>query len=424
MASKTMSAPAVPGSYWAQASPYGDVLPVPVRGAGSKIYDAEGREYIDYLLGSGPMILGHKHPAVLAALREQLERGTQFFYMTAEAMELAEEVVRAVPCAEALRFSVSGTEATHYALRFARAYTGREKVLKFEGGFHGAHDYVSMSHAPKKVSPYPRPIPDSGGIPDRIQDLVLIAPYNDLATTAQLIDEYGDDIAAVIVEPLQRYITPKPDFWHGLREITRRNGIVLIYDEIVTGFRLAYGGAQEYYGVIPDLAVLGKALGGGIALSGIAGPHDIIDLSDISNSGKENYVEQLGTFKGSPLAIVAGLATLKVLQQPGVYERLHAAGARLRSGLSEILSDYGAPYRVYGEGPTFKVVFIDHDVVTHRDGFDADAKLLSRFERALVQGGLNIRPGMRHYVSLAHTNEDIDRTLEIAANAARETLPR
>ncbi|MFN8455967.1 MAG: aspartate aminotransferase family protein [Anaerolineae bacterium] len=423
MKAKTIDSSIIPGAFWHQGSK--DVDVIPARGQGSKVYDTQGREYIDYLLGSGPMILGHNHPAVTAALREQLERGIQFFFMTSEAMTLAEELARAIPCAEAVRYSVTGTEATFYALRFARAYTGREKILKFEGGYHGGHDYTLLSHASRlNPLPFPQAQPDSAGIPGVIPELVLVAPYNDLATTEQIIAEHAGELAAVILEPYQRYFAPQPGFLAGLREITRHYGILLIYDEIVTGFRLAYGGAQEYYGVVPDLAVFGKALGGGLPISAIVGPHDIIDLCDVKYKNIDKYVDQLGTFKGNPLAVVAALAVLEQLRQPGVYERLHALGARLRAGLSDILSEYSTPFRVYGEGPTFKAVFVDHDIHNHREALDADQALENRFEQALLRGGLFIRPGMRHYISLAHTDEDIERTLEIAAVAARETLPR
>lgn len=425
MTTETVSAipSVIPGGYWRQYH-RSDIDVVPVRAAGSKIYDAQGREYVDYLLGSGPLILGHGHAAVLAAIREQLERGVQFYFLSPEAMTLAEEIVRAVPCAEAVRFSVTGAEGTSYALRFARAFTGREKILKFEGAYHGGHDYAMMSFSPRQRLPFPQAEPDSAGIPEAIRDLVLVAPFNDLQTTEEIVTQHGDELAAVIVEPYQRYIAPQSGFLAGLRELTRRNGVLLVYDEVVTGFRLAYGGAQEYYGVVPDIAVLGKALGGGLALSAIAGPRDIIDLCAPENEARDDHVEQLGTFNANPLAVGAGLATLEQLRAPGVYERLHALGNRLRAGLADILSEYSAPFRVYGEGSTFKVMFVDHDIVTHRDAVGADRALLGRFERAWVERGLFITPGLRHYVSLAHSDDDIDRTLEIMAAAARATLPR
>ncbi|MFN8591119.1 MAG: aminotransferase class III-fold pyridoxal phosphate-dependent enzyme [Thermomicrobiales bacterium] len=413
----------IPGAYWRQYHE-SDIDVVPVRGEGAKVYDASGREYIDYLLGSGPLILGHRHPAVTQALHEQIDRGTQFFFLTPEAMTLAEQLVAAVPCAESVRFGVSGAEAIASALRFARASTGREKILKFEGGFHGGHDFALMSSYPRTLAPWPEATADSAGIPAAIRDLVLIAPFNDLATTEAIIAAHGDEIAAVIVEPIQRFISPQPGFLQGLRDVTRRHGQLLIFDEIVTGFRLAYGGAQEHYEVTPDLAVLGKAFGGGLPLSAVVGAHDVLELCAPEREGRADHVQQLGTFNANPLSVAAALATLEQLRQPGVYERLYALGAAMRAGLTEILSGYSAPFRVFGEGPTFKVVFIDHDIVQYRDAKGADRELLRRFERAWVDGGLFITPGLRHYVSLAHSDADIARTLEIIDQAARETLPR
>jgi glutamate-1-semialdehyde 2,1-aminomutase len=413
----------IPGGYWRQYH-RADIDVVPVRGEGSKIYDAQGREYIDYVLGSGPLILGHQHPAVKRALHEQIDRGTQFFFLPPEAMTLAEELVAAVPCAQAVRFGISGAEGIASALRFARAGTGRQKILKFEGGFHGGHDFALMSSEPRERYPWPEARPDSAGIPDAIREQVLIAPFNDLATTEAIIAAHHDELAAVIVEPYQRYIAPRPGFLAGLRELTQRHGILLIFDEIVTGFRLAYGGAQEYYGVTPDLAVLGKALGGGLPLSAVVGSPELLGLCAPENERNANFVQQIGTFNANPLSVAASRATLAQLRQPGVYERLHAIGERLRAGLREILSCYAAPVRVYGEGSTFKVVFIDHDVVDYRDAATADRELLRRFERALVAGRLFITPGQRHYMSLAHSDEDLARTLEIVEQAAQVTLPR
>jgi glutamate-1-semialdehyde 2,1-aminomutase len=413
----------IPGAYWRQYHE-SDIDVVPVRGDGSKVYDTDGREYIDYLLGSGPLILGHRHPAVAEALHAQIERGTQFFFLSPEAMTLAEEIVNAVPCAESVRFGVSGAEAIASALRFARASTGRQKILKFEGGFHGGHDFALMSSSPRTSAPWPEATADSAGIPDAIRELVLIAPFNDLDTTEAIVEQHRDELAAMIVEPYQRYIAPQPGFLAGLRELTRRHGIVLIFDEIVTGFRLAYGGAQEYYGVTPDLAVLGKAFGGGLPLSAVVGPQAILDLCAPENEARPNHVQQLGTFNANPLSVAAALATMEQLRRPGVYQRLHALGAMFRSGLTDILSRYAAPFRVYGEGPTFKVVFIDRDVVNYRDAKEADREMLRRFERAWVEGGLFITPGLRHYISLAHTDEDVARSLEIIELAAQAALPR
>src|SRR6202795_5364328 len=231
-------------------------------GKGSKIYDVSGREYIDYVLASGPLILGHAHPAVVAAVRAQIEGGSTYFMVNEPIIQLAEEICQAVPCAEQVRFTSTGSEATFFALRVARAHRRRDKVLKFEGGFHGTHDAALMSVSPRSPKAFPAALPDSAGIPHAIGEDVLIAPYNDLATAEALIATYHNDLAAVIVEPYQRVIPPAPGFLRGLRDVTRRYGVLLVFDEIVTGFRLAYGGAQEYYGVVPDIAALGKSIAG------------------------------------------------------------------------------------------------------------------------------------------------------------------
>src|SRR5262247_2102003 len=249
-------------------------------GQGTRVYDVEGHCWIDYLLGSGPMILGHAHPEVVAAVQEQLTKGSTFFYLHEKAIRLADTIVDAMPCAEQVRFTSSGSEATFFALRVARAFRGREKILKFEGGFHGTHDYSLMSVGPHAPKAYPAPTPDSAGIPHAIQEHVLIAPFNDLAETEAILAAHHGDLAAVIMEPFQRLIPPDKQFLHGVREITRRFGVPLIFDEIVTGFRFAYGGAQEYYGVVPDLAALGKIVGGGFPLAAVVGREEIMKNFD------------------------------------------------------------------------------------------------------------------------------------------------
>ena len=233
------------------------------RGEGSRIWDVAGREYVDYILGSGPLILGHAHPAVVAAVREQAGLGSTFYGLNEPALHLARRVTEAVPCGGLLRYGSSGTEGTFTALRLARAFTGREKVLKFEGGWHGAHDYAMQSAAPSGPAQYPTPVPDSSGIPGAAARTVLVSPFNDPGAAERLVAEHAGDLAAVIVEPLQRAIRPEPGFLEGLREVTRAHEVLLVFDEIVTGFRLAWGGAQERYGVVPDLAVYGKTISGG-----------------------------------------------------------------------------------------------------------------------------------------------------------------
>src|SRR6266550_5323761 len=306
-------------------------------GRGAYLYDMAGRRYLDYLLGSGPMLLGHAHPAVVEAVERQMGRGTSYFLLNEPAIELAEEIVKAVPCAEQVRYTSSGSEATFFALRVARAFRKREKIMKFEGGFHGTHDYALMSVVPRSPKAFPAPMMDSAGVPHAIEAEVLIAPYNDLATAEALIAAHHDELAAVLIEPYQRTIVPAPGFLAGLRTATRRYDVPLVFDEIVTGFRFAYGGAQEYYGVVPDLAAYGKVVGGGFPLAAVCGRREIMRAFDPQLEGTPDFVAQVGTLNGNPVAAVAGLATLAELRKPGAYARLHRTGRTLRDGLADIV---------------------------------------------------------------------------------------
>ena len=249
-------------------------------GRGGRVWDVSGNEYVDFLLGSGPMFIGHCHPDVMAAVQAQIPRGTTFFANNEHGIRLAAEIVDAVPCAQKVRFVSSGTEADAYAMRVARAFRGRDKILKFEGGYHGMSDYSLMSLAPKRPGNFPQAVPDSPGIPRSVRDEMIIAPFNDAAMAASLIHEHHDELGGVIVEPFQRLLPPKPGFLQALRDATSEHGIPLIFDEVVTGFRFSYGGAQEFYGVTPDLCTLGKIIGGGFPLAAIAGREDIMSLFD------------------------------------------------------------------------------------------------------------------------------------------------
>lgn len=381
-------------------------------GHGAYLWDTNGRRYIDYLLGSGPMLLGHAHPAVVAAVERQLGRGSTYMLLNEPVIELAEEIVRAVPCAEQVRFTASGTEATFFALRVARAHRKRDKIMKFEGGWHGTHDYGAMSVSTRSPKAFPAPTPDSSGIPSVLSDSVLVAPYNDLATAEALIAAHHHDLAAVIVEPYQRVIVPAPGFLAGLREVTRRYGVLLIFDEIVTGFRLAYGGAQEYYGVVPDLASYGKVMAGGFPLAAVAGPADIMKHFDPALEGTADYVWQAGTLNGNPIAASAGLATLAELRKPGTYERLHATGRRLRDGLAHAARKHGLAAQVTGEAPVFDILFTDHAIVDYRATLTADASRIRRFNAECLRRGV-VKAVNKIYVSLAHTDADVDATLVV-----------
>jgi glutamate-1-semialdehyde 2,1-aminomutase len=378
-------------------------------GQGSHVYDPEGNAWIDYVLGSGPMLLGHAHPAVVAAVQDQLTKGTTFFLLNDKAIALAEATVEAVACAEQVRFTSSGSEATFFALRVARAFRGRDKIFKFEGGYHGNHDYAMMStEGLSQPQDYPRAVPCSSGIPASIAAEVLIAPYNDLERTSSIIAAHHDELGAVIIEPFQRVLSPLPGFLQGLRDVTAHYGIPLIFDEVVTGFRFAYGGAQAYYGVTPDLAAFGKVLGGGYPLAAVAGKADI--MASFARPDDEGLaVGQVGTLNGNPIAAAAGLATLEVLKQPGTYERLHAVGQRLREQLEATLKEHRVAGQVLGEGPIFHVVFTEQPVHNHRDMLTADAAKQRIFHDELLRHGV-LKPASKGYISLVHSDGDLEVT--------------
>ncbi len=380
-------------------------------GHGSRVVDESGREYVDYLLGSGPMIVGHAHPEVNAAVKAQLERGTTFFANNAHGIALAEALVAAVPCADKVRYASTGTEADAYAIRLARAYRGRSKILKFEGGYHGYSDYGLMSLAPARPGNDYRPSADSAGIPEAVREDILVAPFNDVDAVAGLVAEHGKDIAAVMMEPFQRLIPPLPGFLDAMREITAENDILLVFDEVVTGFRLAYGGAQAYYGVVPDLCTLGKAIGGGFPLSAIAGREEVMALFDREQVGEERFVPQVGTLSGNPVAAAAGVATLEVLARPGTYERLFDVGTRLMEGLSERIVRAGVEAQILGDAPMFDVVFTATEVRNYRDVWRADKAKLAELNRLLLERGI-LKGDNKCYMSTVHDDEDVARTLD------------
>jgi len=378
---------------------------------GSHITDVSGNRYIDYMLGSGPMILGHAHPAVAAAVREQLERGTSYLMVSEPAVRLAEAVVAAVPCAEKACFHGSGSESTFFALRMARAFTGRDKILKFEGAFHGMSDYAAMSNQwTRTPASWPTAVANSAGIPSAVADTVLVAPFNDIETTTAIVDAHAGEIAAVIVEPMQRTIVPAPGFLADLRALTERHGIVLVFDEVVTGFRLAYGGAQEYYGVVPDLAAVGKTVSGGLPISLVCGRADILDLTDPARAASGPHVMQTGTFSGNPLSCAAGLAALGELGRGGVYEGLFAKGRRLMDALQRLLDDAGIPAQVLGEPPAFEVWFAAEPIRDFRSSLRADTDLHGRFTELLVERGI-VKAHEKFFVSTAHDEQDIETTV-------------
>jgi glutamate-1-semialdehyde 2,1-aminomutase len=412
----------LPGACLGQNSLPPELSFVVDHGEGARLVDVRGRTYLDYVLGSGPLLLGHAHPAVVRAVQEQVVRGSTFHWLSEPSIRLAETVVGAVPCAEQVRFVSTGTEATMFACRMARAVTRREKILKFEGGWHGFHDYAMTGNwrVPSEA-PYPYPGPDIGGIPRGALDSVLVAPFNDLAMTERIATERGSELAAIIVEPLQRSIRPRPGFLAGLRELAHHLGALLIFDEVVTGFRLAYGGAQEYYGVLPDLAVYGKALTCGFSLAAIAGRADVMATADPARKGSLDYAGLSGTLSGNALACAAGIAALAELRRPGVYERLHALGERLRSGIARRADRLGVPVQVLADGPIAQVFFIDPeaDLSTDRALRAADGRKATRFGLECLRRGIFTIPGTKLYLSLAHTDADVDWTLDVMEESLR-----
>lgn len=386
-------------------------------GRGGRIYDEAGKEYVDFLLGSGPMFIGHAHPEVTAAVQAQVPLGTTFFGNNRHGIALAEAIVDAVPCAEQVRFVCSGTEADLYAMRAARAFRKRDKILKFEGGYHGMSDYALVSLAPKNPGNFPRGTLDSAGIPKSVVDEMVIAAFNDIEMVESLIEEQKDELAGVIVEPFQRLIPPKPGFLQALRAVTAKHGIPLIFDEVVTGFRFAYGGAQEYYGVTPDLCTLGKIVGGGFALAAIAGRADIMKHFDRLAMTDEDFIFQVGTLSGNPVAAVAGLATLQVLKRPGTYDKVFEAGRELMGALTDLIRKSGLKAQVVGEPPLFDIVFTDQPIKDYRDTLKGDAAMLKRFNQHLRARGI-MKGESKYYVSVAHTRADLDHTI----NAWKEAI--
>ncbi len=388
------------------------------RGKGSRVWDFAGREYIDYHLSSGPVLLGHAHPAITEAVNARLPKGTTYYFLNEPAIALAKRLVEAIPCGQVAHYTGSGTEATFYALRIARAFTKRNKVLKFEGAWHGMHDYGLWGTVPAQPSDYPHARPDSVGVPPQAGETVLVTPFNETARAVAMIERHAHELAAVIVEPLQRVLLPEPGFLQAVREVTKRHGIVMIYDEIVTGFRIAWGGAQERYGVVPDLACYGKAISGGFPMAAIVGDAAIMSVLDARSRPKAEVVWATNTLNGNPICAAAGIAALDVLAQPGVYDGLHRIGAKLRAGLVAAGERHGFAVQAPGEDAVFGVRFTDRRPLrTWMDLTTANKDLGLRWALELLERGLLVNPNEKFYISIAHTEADVDKTLDIADQA-------
>ncbi|MCH2186976.1 aminotransferase class III-fold pyridoxal phosphate-dependent enzyme [Myxococcota bacterium] len=389
-------------------------------GQGPRISDLSGNEYLDYLLGSGPMLVGHAHPVVLKSVTEALQRGSSFLLPTELTVELAQEIVRSTPCAERVVFGNTGSDGVIFAIRLARAYRKRDKVLKFEGAYHGQGDALLMSNqwtaAPAE---FPRPVPNSIGLPAQVQQEVLIAPWNNIDRTADLIERYRDDLACVIAEPMQRTLSPRPGFLEQLRELTLRADVPLIFDEVVTGYRLSYASGQGYYGVTPDLCVLGKSLSAGHPLSVVAGRSDLMKFAEGARRLTGDYVSLTGTYSGNPISCSAALGALALLREPNVYENLFERGRRLMQGCHKAFDDVGIPVQVTGEPPAFEPWFADHEIVDFRSAQKSDHALSSKFGQALLNRGI-LKGHEKFFVSIVHTDQDIDLTIDAIQDAAHE----
>lgn len=387
----------VPGGIVASYLPPAPARLVIERGLGSRVFDVEGREYLDWIMGSASIVLGHAHPAVVEAVSSQVACGTQFYATTEASASLVAELVEAIPCAEQVKLVGDGAEATFYALRLARAATQRDKVLRFSGSYHGHHDYAQVGA--------------TGGIPSVINELVLTSPYNDLASAVAVMEQHADQLAAVIVEPFHRVFAPSTGFLEGLRDAATRLGIVLVFDEVVTGFRLAYGGAQERYGVIPDLACYGKSLGGGLPIGAIAGTRNIMELT-IAGSNNPTPAFVAGTLNGNPLSCAAALATLKVLRETDAYTYLAKLGEQLRAGLREVAAMSALPLHVTGDAGITGVIVADGDPTDPQILASVDRVCAAKLESGLFERGHLVRVPYKWLVSTAHTVDEVDHLLE------------
>ncbi|MFZ5648878.1 MAG: glutamate-1-semialdehyde 2,1-aminomutase [Bacillota bacterium] len=384
------------------------------KGRGALIYDADGNEYIDYVGSWGPLILGHLHPDVTGAIMECLSVGTSFGAPTERETVLARMIVDAMPSVEMVRLVNSGTEATMSAARLARAYTGRKKIVKFEGCYHGHADMFLIKAGSGALT---HGVPTSPGVTPETAADTINASYNNLEGLEEMFKSYGNDIAAAIVEPVpgnMGVVPPKPGFLEGLREITSRFGALLIFDEVITGFRLSYGGAQKLYGVMPDLTCLGKIIGGGLPVGAYGGRKEIMSM--MSPSGP---VYQAGTLSGNPLAVSAGIAALKILGSPGFYEDLERKASRLAAGLAEAAGDSGVKVFFTRVGSMLCGFFTDREVVDFETACTSDTTKYSAFFRSMLEQGIYLAPSQFEaaFISGAHTDEMIDRTVDAASRA-------
>ena len=388
--------------------------PFVIRGNGSKLYDEDGNEYIDYVQSFGPLILGHRHPKVIAALQECLEIGTSFGAPTALETEMAKLVVDMVPSVEMVRMVNSGTEATMSALRVARGYTQRDKIVKFAGNYHGHADHLLIKAGSGALT---LGVPTSPGVPQSIAQNTITAPYNNLETLKEIFAAEGDSIAAVILEPVagnMGCVPPQPGFLEGVRKLTKEYGSLLIFDEVMTGFRVSLGGAQQYYNVDPDLTCLGKVIGGGLPVGAYGGKREIME--QVAPVGP---VYQAGTLSGNPLAMTAGLATLKALKEPGVFEEIEQKAAKLCEGLKAAAEEEGIAVKTTRVGSMFGLFFSDQDIIDFDSVDSCDLGKFTKYFNTMLKEGIYFAPSQFEagFMSLAHTDKDIEHTIAAAKKA-------
>lgn len=388
------------------------------RAEGVTVLATDGRAYQDHLLGSGPLVLGHAHPVVQDAVKKQIAAGSTYYLPSMPTIQLAELIVEYVGSAEKVRYCSDGSEAVFYAMRIARAVTGRERILKFEGGFHGHSDYAYQSFAPEVAGKFPQAQPDSCGVPASTTASVLVARYNDLESVKTVLSRYQDEVAAIVVEPIQRAIEPLPGFLQGLRELANSYGCLLIFDEVVTGFRVDMGGAQALYGVTPDLTALGKSMSGGLPIAAVVGPSDVMDIA--GSTAISNGIYMSGTLNGNPLAAAAGAATISHLSDIAGCEEMTQRGDQLRSGLEATLLRTGIDACVSGPPAFSEVVFGVRQVTSYDDYSRRNREKGVAFGLGLLEKGFLVRPGTKIYVSAVHTEQEIDALIGAASDVLQE----
>jgi len=384
------------------------------RAKGSKIYDVDGNEFIDYVLSWGPMILGHAHPAVVRALKAACEKGTSFGAPTELEITLAKMVTAAVPSMKVVRMVNSGTEATMSAIRLARGVTGRDAVIKFEGAYHGHADSLLVKAGSGAAT---FGVPDSPGVPRGLAKNTITCTYNDIKSVRAVMEKKGRDVACIIVEPVagnMGCVPPVDGFLQGLRSLCDRHGALLIFDEVMTGFRVAYGGAQSIYKVRPDITCLGKVIGGGLPVGAYGGSSELMD-----NVSPVGPVYQAGTLSGNPLAMTAGIETLKLLKRPGVYKELELKSKMLTEGIEEEFRKAGVAATFNRVGSMFTTFFTDRKVTDWPSASSSDKAKFARFFNLMLQNGVNLAPSQFEagFMSLAHTKADINRTIKAAAKS-------